>query len=101
MATAIVSGRVDAAVNQRASTYIRAAGLTVSDVIGMLWNNIAQHKQIPAFLTEQKAEEKDTLTQFFAFCDSLEPLPGTEWLATINEEQAKQLITEHLEEKYA
>ena len=42
MATAIVSGRVDAAVKERAGVYIRAAGSSVGDVINDLWTYIAR-----------------------------------------------------------
>lgn len=101
MATSIVSGRVDSVINQRASSYIHAAGLTVSDVIGMLWNCIAQNKQVPDFLMQAETQEADSLAQFFEFCDSLEPLPDTEWISNIDDEQMKKLITDHLEDKYA
>lgn len=100
MATSIVSGRVDSAINQRASSYMHTAGLTVSDVIGMLWNCIGKTNK-PNYLTQAETQEADSLTQFFEFCDSLEPLPNTEWISNIDDEQMKQLITDHLENKYA
>lgn len=79
---------------------MHAAGLTVSDVIGMLWNCIGKTNK-PNYLTQAETQEADSLTQFFEFCDSLEPLPNTEWISNIDDEQMMQLITDHLESKYA
>ena len=52
-------------------------------------------------MTQAETQEADSLTQFFEFCDSLEPLPNTEWISNIDDEQMMQLITDHLENKYA
>lgn len=100
MATSIVSGRVDSAINQRANSYMHAAGLTVSDVIGMLWNCIAKNKQAQVF-DAGRNQRGGFPHAVFEFCDSLEPLPDTEWISNIDDEQMKQLITDHLEDKYA
>ena len=53
MATAVVSGRVDEKVRQRADAYIRAAGSTPAEVIKVVWENIARTGEVP---TEEPAE---------------------------------------------
>lgn len=100
MATAIVSGRVDEAVKERAGAYIHAAGLTVGDVINRLWEYIAATGAIPE-LASKADTGIDQLENFFSLCDSISPLPGTEYLATMSSSEMKDLIAEHLEEKYA
>lgn len=47
MATAVVSGRVDAQVKARAEAFIRAAGLSPGDVIRVVWERIARTGEIP------------------------------------------------------
>lgn len=47
MATAVVSGRVDAQVKARAEAFIRAAGLSSGDVIRVVWERIARTGEIP------------------------------------------------------
>ena len=101
MPTAIVSGRVDTAVRDRANAYIHAAGLTAGDVVKRVWENIARTGEVPA--VQQAAAEQesdDPFERFMAFCDSL-PKPKDDWLATMTDEQMKDLIAEHLLEKYA
>lgn len=66
VATAIVSGRVDEAVKERAGAYIKAAGLTVGDVINIVWTNIANTKQVPT-ATEQDAEPLSAWDAFMQF----------------------------------
>lgn len=47
MATAVVSGRVDAQVKARAEAFIHAAGLSAGDVIRVVWERIARTGEIP------------------------------------------------------
>ena len=47
MATAVVSGRVDAQVKARAEAFIRVAGLSAGDVIRVVWERIARTGEIP------------------------------------------------------
>ena len=47
MGTAVISGRVDESVKERAARYIQAAGLTVGDVIKTVWESIAQTGEVP------------------------------------------------------
>lgn len=65
MATAIVSGRVDEAVKERAGAYIHAAGLTVGDVINKLWEYIAATGDTTEFLEKAQTEQ---LLHLNAFC---------------------------------
>jgi len=47
MGTAVVSGRVDEDVRERAARYIQAAGVTAGDVIKAVWESIAQTGEVP------------------------------------------------------
>lgn len=51
MQTAVVSGRVDQTIKERADRVIRASGLTVADVIKAMWFSIAQTGELPEALT--------------------------------------------------
>lgn len=44
---ALVSGRVDRSVKDRADFYIRKSGLTTSEVIRIVWANIAETGRVP------------------------------------------------------
>lgn len=100
MPTAIVSGRVDAAVRDRANAYIHAAGLTAGDVVKLVWENIARTGEVPMRQEVAEQEYDDPFEQFMAFCASL-PKPKDDWLSTMTDEQMKDLIAAHLFEKYA
>lgn len=101
MSTAIVSGRVDVAVRDRANAYIHAAGLTPADVVKRVWGNIAKTGEIPA-TQEQPAKEEsdDPFEQFLAFCETL-PEPQNDWISSLSDEQMKDMLKEHVLEKYA
>ena len=100
MPTVIVSGRVDAAVRDRANAYIHAAGLTTGDVVKRVWENIARTGEVPAQQEMAEPESNESFERFMAFCASL-PKPKDDWLSTMTDEQMKDLIAAHLLEKYA
>lgn len=75
MATAVVSGRVDDAIRQRADAALRKAGLTPTDIIQNVWAYIAKTGEIPdaaqpAAATDSK---KEALSRLDRFLDSLPP----------------------------
>lgn len=88
MATAVVSGRVDERVRQRADAYIKAAGLTPADVIRVVWENIARTGEVPDE-GEAQGETPDAFEDFMAFRASL---PKATWLADLTDEQMKDMI---------
>ena len=103
MATAIVSGRVDEQVKNRASAYIRAAGLTVGDVIKITWENIARTGEVPVATVEER-DEKSAQSPMDVFLELREEMNALtaqdEWLATLTDKQMRDMITDHLMEKY-
>lgn len=99
MPTAIVSGRVDATVKERADAHILAAGLTVGEVINIVWENIAKTGHAPVSAAEQETEV-DPLERFFAFCDSPEQLEDSDWLTNLSVEGMREFETNRLMEKY-
>lgn len=99
MATAIVSGRVDAAVKERAGVYIRAAGSSVGDVINDLWTYIARTKSVPHFSDEPEAEASDAFAQFMAVrAELLTHNTGTGILDMNNAELKEYLSREKLKD---
>lgn len=100
VATAIVSGRVDAAVKERAGAYIRAAGSSVGDVINVVWNNIAATGHLPAQAAPERTQE-DPFEAFMSFCDSLQPLPDAPDLSRMSSAELRDLVGDLLAEKYA
>ena len=47
MASVLVAGRVSEECKERADYYIRRAGLTASEVIRIVWENIARTGEVP------------------------------------------------------
>lgn len=88
MATAVVSGRVDEKVRQRADAYIRAAGSTPAEVIKVVWENIARTGEVP---TEEQAEEpRGAWERFMEFRESLSD--AEPWLVNLTKEQMRDMI---------
>lgn len=101
MPTAIVSGRVEVAVRDRANAYIKAAKMTPADVIKRVWENIAKTGEMPVI--QQKAsydDPDDSFERFMAFRATC-PTPAADWISTMSDDQMKDLIAEHLVERYA
>lgn len=90
MATAVVSGRVDVQVRDRAGAYLKAAGFTAGDVIKAVWESIARTGRIP--VTDEVAEvaAPDPWEEFVSFCDSLPPADPR--LANLTDDEIKDLI---------
>lgn len=89
MATAVVSGRVDEKVRQRADAYIRAAGSTPAEVIKVVWENIARTGQVPE-AEEPTTEQRDAWESFMEFRANL---PEAEpWLVNLTKEEMRNMI---------
>ena len=89
MGTTVVSGRVDESVKAQADRYLRRAGMTAGDAIKALWTYIANAGQIPQELVEHPANERDQWEKFMEFRGTL---PRSTWLATLDDEQMKEMI---------
>ena len=102
MATAIISGRVEESVKERAGAYIRAAGLTVGDVIKLVWENIAQTGELPQPVSQSDSSEDVAWKGFMEFRSALnDESAGEDWLAGLDDKGIRDVVTEALEEKYA
>lgn len=62
MATSLVSGRVSEECRERAAFFIRRAGLTTSDVIRIVWENIAKTGEVPKPVEESAAGDQSLET---------------------------------------
>lgn len=94
MQTAVVSGRVDQVIKERADRVIRASGLTVADVIKATWFSIAQTGELPEALTAPASKPAPS-AQFSRFVEFVEMLPpAPEVFAGMSDAQMKDLLGE-------
>ena len=94
MPTAIVSGRVDAVVRDRANAYIHAAGLTAGDVVKRVWENIARTGELPARQEVAEQESDDPFERFMAFRKTLLDTDLPEWFINGSPEDLKNYLAE-------
>lgn len=87
MATAVVSGRVDERIKMQADRYIHASGLATADVIRMVWEHIARTGEVP-----QEERSAPELNNFEGFMEFRASLPSATWLATLTDDQMKDMI---------
>lgn len=100
MANVVVSGRVSESVKRRADAYIRAAGLTVADVVRVVWDNIARTGEVPTACSDaESAETDDPWVRFMHVRGSLSDEPG--WLADLSDENVRDMAATERERHYA
>lgn len=85
MATALVAGRVDESVKSRADLFIERAGMTSSDVIRIVWGNIAQTGEMPCPVERQDGNE--LLSRMRSLRKTT---PRSEFLATLTPDGLKK-----------
>lgn len=91
MATAVVAGRVDEAVKNKVDALLRIAGTSASELIGRLWEHVAETEEIPAFASQGQTEvQTDNLDDFLSFVDSLPPAPA--WLKDMDRDAMRDMI---------
>ena len=76
MATAVVSGRVDEAVRQKADNVMRKNGLKPSDVIQNVWNAMAETGEVPevACPPRNKGEKRSAMDRLESLAENLPPV---------------------------
>ena len=76
MATAVVSGRVDEAIRQRADIAMRKANLTPTDVIQGVWAAMAKTGEVPdiARPVDAAPKEQKAMARLDRFLNSLPPV---------------------------
>lgn len=96
MATSLVSGRVSEECKERAAFFIRRAGLTASDVIRIVWENIAATGEVPRpverTMTEHEAllaevDKGETMQRYYKL---LAATPRSEFLENLTPEGLKE-----------
>lgn len=92
MATAIVSGRVDEAVKERAGAYIHAAGLTVGDVINRLWEYIAATGDTTEFLEKTQTEQPPAFERFLQLRNELAAISGGAVIPEMSNDELKDYL---------
>ena len=73
MTTAVVSGRVDEAVRQRADVVMRKAGLKPTDIIQNVWAFMARTGEVPEIAQPASTadDKQDALARLDGFLSSL------------------------------
>lgn len=92
MATAIVSGRVNEAVKERAGAYIHAAGLTVGDVINRVWEYIAATGNATGFIEKAVAEQPPSFERFLQLRDELAAINGGTGIPEMSSDELKEYL---------
>ena len=97
METTIVAGRVGIDVKERATKYIRAAGLTVGDVIRSVMESIARTGIVPeCSLPGEMQDQRDIRLKTFA--DLRTNLPACPELAEMTDTEMRGVIALRLEQ---
>lgn len=94
MQTAVVSGRVDQTIKERADRVIRASGFTAAEVIKATWSSIAQTGELPEALAApaHKTEPSIQFSRFAQFVETLPPAP--DFFASMSDSQLKDFLGE-------
>ena len=101
MATVIVSGRVDARTKERADGYIKAAGMTVGEVIKTVWEHIAHTGEVPQVSNEAMEATRPEWEAFLAIREELSGLPRThDFLSTLTDDELHDMKARDLLERY-
>ena len=100
MATAVVSGRVDAEVKREVDRILLRKGTTSGEIIRGVWSHIYQTGELP--VTEEQEEafrrKRQNFKEFMEFVDSLPPAP--DWFATMTDKEMNDMIAEAQMEKW-
>ena len=97
MATALVAGRVSEEIKERADFFIRRAGLTTSEVVRIVWENIARTGEVPRPEHASPAEQEETaaednpLMQRYLYLRSI--TPRSEYLENLTPEGLKEELS--------
>lgn len=89
MATMVVSARIDEALKNDVDFYLKRAGVGPSDVIRVVWENIATTHEVPQPVIGQEPE--DPLEGLINFCYSQPSCPE---LATMTDAQMRDLLAD-------
>lgn len=89
MATVVVSGRIDEAVKAQADRYLKAAGMSVADLIRTTWENVAATGEVPTPVADPALTAHERWEKFMEFCDSMPPADPR--YAELTDEQFKDL----------
>ena len=96
MASVLVAGRVSEECKERADFFIRRAGLTTSEVIRIVWENIARTGEVPAPVentaeSEAVGEESPLLRRYY---ELLASTPRSEFLENLTPKEMRRMVRE-------
>ena len=95
MASALVAGRVSEECKERADFFIRRAGLTTSEVIRIVWENIARTGEVPravepASVSDDALEESPLMRRYYELRAAT---PRSEFLESLTPEGLKEELS--------
>ena len=99
MASALVAGRVSEECKERADFFIRRAGLTTSEVIRIVWENIARTGEVPravepASVSDDALEESPLMRRYYELRAAT---PRSEFLESLTPEDMRRMVRERHE----
>ncbi len=88
MPSSLVASRVDDSVREKAEFYIRRAGMTPSDVIRIVWQNIAESGEVPRAHTDESSARISPLIERMRALR--ETTPRSDFLETLTPQDLKR-----------
>lgn len=90
--SATLNVRMDTVLKQRGDAVLKANGISVTEAVRMLWQELAKSRQLPAFMRASQAQESAKRTKREAL-DRLSSFPPTE-LSYASDQELKDLLYE-------
>ncbi|MCI1667297.1 MAG: type II toxin-antitoxin system RelB/DinJ family antitoxin [Olsenella sp.] len=94
MATTVVSGRIDVLTARRVERILAREGVAPGEVIRRTWEAISETGKIPADDAKMHDEASSKLREFMELRESL---PKVDWLDTLTDSQAKDMVASRYE----
>lgn len=93
MSTSLVAGRVSEECKERAAFYIRRAGLTTSDVIRIVWENIARTGEVPQPAKDEgDADTLDENPTWQRYLELVASTPRSEYLEGLTAADIRRIV---------
>ncbi len=84
--SATLNVRMDAVLKQRGDAVLKAHGISVTEAVRMLWQELAESRQLPIFMETAKKAKRNALDQLGSF-------PPVE-LSSASDQELKDLLYE-------
>ncbi len=90
--SATLNVRMDAVLKQRGDAVLKANGISVTEAVRMLWQELAESRQLPVFMETDQAQDTAKKAKRNAL-DQLGSFPPVE-LSSASDQELKDLLYE-------